>query len=120
MEIIEKFGRWFVVALWCAAAYFCLADISIRTFGAEDAKLMGYAGAFLVGAYGLVRKMRWGRQFSLVLWAMFGYWDFGALGFYADMRWFPLTALGLLFAALLWLISPAAAAGQTLQVVRPT
>jgi hypothetical protein len=119
MQFTEKIGRWYVVALWCAAAYFCISNISISAFGTEDAKYMFYASAFIVGAYGIARRQRWGRQFSLILWAIFGYWDFGALGFYAEMRWFPLVALALLFAALLWLISPAAL-GQTLEAVRPT
>ena len=119
MQFAEKIGRWFVVGLWAAAAFFCFMNISISAFGIEDAKYMGYAGAFVVGAYGIVRKFRWARSFSLVLWTIFGYWDFAAIGNYADMRWFPLAALALLLAALLWLISPAAM-GQTLTAVRPT
>jgi hypothetical protein len=119
MNIAEKFGRWYVVVLWCLAGAFCIynnwygffvahANRAVVVFSRDDAIFTLAGIAFFTGAYGIARRLRWARGFSLGLWAIFGYWDFGAIGFYGEMRWFPLTALTLLFIALLWLISSAA------------
>ncbi|HUK29783.1 MAG TPA: hypothetical protein VLV89_01640, partial [Candidatus Acidoferrum sp.] len=79
-----------------------------------------FAGiGFFTGAYGVARRLTWARHLSLALWALFGYWDFGAIGTYADMRWFPLALLVLFFAALLWLLSPAALAQSIPAVPHP-
>jgi hypothetical protein len=119
MNIAEKYGRWFVVILWSCAGLFCVYNL---WFGFTVARAAGVAVvfsssdvwftlagiAFFTGAYGVARRLRWARGFSFGLWALFGYWNFGAIGMYGDMRWFPFTALALLFLALLWLMSSAA------------
>jgi uncharacterized membrane protein YhdT len=84
------------------------ANRAVIVFSRDDAIFTLAGIAFFTGAYGIARRLRWARGFSLGLWAIFGYWDFGAIGFYGEMRWFPLTALTLLFIALLWLMSSAA------------
>jgi len=119
LNIAEKFGRWFVVVLWSCAGAFCLSNLWFGfavaraaqvaiVFSSSDVWYTAAGIAFFAGAYGIARRLRWARNFSLGLWMLFGYWNFGAIGFYADMRWFPLTALALLFMALLWLMSSAA------------
>jgi hypothetical protein len=119
MNIAEKYGRWFVVVLWTLAGTFCIyniwygffvarADRAAVVFSSVDAIYTLAGIAFFTGAFGVGRRLRWARTFSFGLWALFGYWNFGAIGLYGDMRWFPLTALALLFLALLWLMSSAA------------
>lgn len=112
MNIAEKLGRWFVVAVWIVAGAYSLLNVSIRFFTSQDAVYALSGLAFFVAAFGIARRNRWARPLSLVLWVVFGYWDFGAIGLFGDMRWFPLLGLALLFAALLWLMSPAAAGSQ--------
>jgi hypothetical protein len=119
MNIAGKFGRWFVVVLWTLAGAFSIyniwygffvarADKAVVVFSSVDVTYTLAGIAFFTGAYGLARRLRWARAFSLGLWAVFGYWNYGALSFYADIKWFPLTALALWFLALLWLMSSAA------------
>ena len=119
MNFGEKFGRWFVVVLWTLAGAFSIYNIWYGFFVARanravvvyssDDVIFTLAGiAFFTGAYGLARRLRWARTFSLGLWAAFGYWNYGAIGFYQDIKWFPFTALALWFLALLWLMSSAA------------
>jgi hypothetical protein len=67
----------------------------------------------------VARRDVWARQVSLGRWALFGYWDFGALGSFEEIRWFPLVALVMFFAALLWLLSPAALAQSLPAVTHP-
>jgi hypothetical protein len=119
MNIAGKFGRWFVVVLWTLAGAFSIyniwygffvarADKAVVVFSSVDATYTLAGIAFFTGAYGLARRLRWARTFSFGLWAAFGYWNYGALSFYADIKWFPLTALALWFLALLWLMSSTA------------
>jgi hypothetical protein len=119
MNISEKFGRWYVVALWAAAGAFCVLNVVVHpgsNLTKSDLLFLLAGVGFFTGAYGVARRMSWARHLSIGLWALFGYWDFGAIGTYADLRWFPLTLLGLFFAALLWILSPAAL-GQSLPAV---
>ncbi len=119
MNVSEKFGRWYVVALWAAAGVFCLLNVVVHPASnmTESDLIYLLAGVgFFSGAIGIARRYVWARHVSIGLWALFGYWDFGALGSFGDMRWFPLAALGLFFAALLWLLSPAAL-GESLAAV---
>ena len=119
MNVSEKFGRWYVVALWAAAGVFCVLNVVAHPASyltKSDLIYLLVGVGFFTGAYGVARRLIWARHVSIALWALFGYWDFGALGSFADMRWFPLAALGLFFAALLWLLSPAAL-GQSLAAV---
>jgi hypothetical protein len=119
MNIAGKFGRWFVVVLWTLAGAFSIYNIWYGFFVARanrvvvvyssDDIIFTLAGiAFFAGAYGLARRLRWARTFSFGLWAAFGYWNYGAIGSYEDIKWFPFTALALWFLALLWLMSSAA------------
>jgi hypothetical protein len=118
MNIAEKFGRWFVVGVWLLAGGFCLLNVirdvslergsaGVRVFDSQDA-IYSLAGiAFLAAAFGIARHHRWARPLSLALWALFGYWDLGAFGSFADVRWFPMIGFGLFVATLLWLLSSA-------------
>jgi len=119
MNIAGKFGRWFVVVLWTLAGAFSIYNIWYGFFVARANRVVvvyssadvifTLAGiAFFAGAYGLARRLRWARTFSFGLWAAFGYWNYGAIGLYEDIKWFPFTALALWFLALLWLMSSAA------------
>ena len=119
MNIAGKFGRWFVVVLWTLAGGFSIyniwygffvarADKSVVVFSSVDVTYTLAGIAFFTGAYGLARRLRWARTFSFGLWAIFGYWNFGAIGSYGDIKWFPYTALALWFIALIWLMSSAA------------
>jgi hypothetical protein len=119
MNIAGKFGRWFVVVLWTLAGAFSIYNIwygffvaragkAVIVFSSDDAIFTLAGIAFFAGAYGLARRLHWARTFSFGLWAMFGYWNYGAIGFYEDIKWFPSTALALWFLALLWLMSSAA------------
>ncbi len=119
MNIAGKFGRWFVVLLWTLAGAFSIYNIWYGFFVARanravvvynsDDIIFTLAGiAFFTGAYGLARRLRWARTFSFGLWAVFGYWNYGAIGIYEDIKWFPFTALALWFLALVWLMSSAA------------
>jgi hypothetical protein len=119
MNIAEKFGRWFVVGVWILAGAYCLLNVcfdvamersfhTLKVFDSQDAIYTVAGFAFLVAAFGITRHHGWARTLSLGLWALFGYWDFGAMGTFADERWFPFIALGLFAAALLWLLSSAA------------
>jgi hypothetical protein len=116
MNIAEKFGRWYVVVLWALAGAFSIYNIwygffvarasnTVIVFSSADVTYTLAGIAFFTGAYGVARRLRWARGLSFGLWALFGYWNFGAIGLYGDMRWFPYTALVLLFLALLWLMS---------------
>src|SRR5882724_2240908 len=119
MNIAEKFGRWYVVVLWTLAGAFSIYNIwygfffarasnAVIVYSSADATYTLAGVAFFTGAYGVARRLRWARGLSFGLWTLFGYWNFGAIGLYGDMRWFPYTALALLFLALLWLMSSAA------------
>jgi hypothetical protein len=119
MNIAGKFGRWFVVVLWTLAGAFSIYNIwygffvahagpAVVVFSSDDVIFTLAGIAFFTGAYGLARRLRWARTFSFGLWAAFGYWNYGAIGFYGDIKWFPYTALALWFLALLWLMSSAA------------
>lgn len=119
MNIGGKFGRWFVVVLWTLAGAFSIYNIwygifvaraekAVVVFSSADVTFTLAGIAFFTGAYGLARRLRWARAFSLGLWAVFGYWDFGAIGSYGDIKWFPYTALALWFLALIWLMSSSA------------
>jgi len=122
MKGFEKFGRWCVAVLWAAAGVFCVLNVVVHpseTLTRPDIEYLLAGVLFFAGAYGVARRLRWARNVSLGLWALFGYWDFSALGSFGGMRWFPLAALGLFFLALLWLLSPAAM-GQTLAAVPHT
>jgi hypothetical protein len=119
MNVSSKLGRWYVVALWAAAGAFSVLNVIVHPASNMTQSDLIYllAGVgFFTGAIGVARRYVWARPLSIGLWALFGYWDFGAIGSFADMRWFPLTALVLFFAALLWLLSPAAL-GQSLAAV---
>jgi hypothetical protein len=130
MNIAEKLERWFVVILWTLAGAFSIYNIWYGFFVAcanrvivvlsSDDAIYTLAGiAFFTGAYGIARRLRWARTFSLGLWVMFGYWNFGAIGRYGEMRWFPFTALALWVFALLWLMS-SAAIGPSGEAIRHT
>ncbi len=122
MNIAEKFGRWYVAALWAGAGIFCVLNVVVHPSSklTESDLIFLLAGiGFFTGAYGVARRLTWARHLSLALWALFGYWDFGAIGTYADLRWFPLALLVLFFAALLWLLSPSALAQSILAVPHP-
>jgi hypothetical protein len=119
MNIAEKFGRWFVVAVWLLAGTYCLLnagfDVALERswhtggiFDSQDAAYTLAGFAFLAAAILIVRHHRWARPLSLALWAIFGYWDFSSMSTFADQRWFPLTAFALFVLAFLWLLSPAA------------
>jgi hypothetical protein len=119
MNIAGKFGRWFVVLLWTLAGAFSIYNIwygifvahanrAVVVFSSDDAIFTLAGIVFFTGAYGLARRLRWARTFSFGLWALYGYWSYGALGSYGDIKWFPYTALALWFIALLWLMSSAA------------
>jgi hypothetical protein len=119
MNVSEKFGRWYVVTLWAAAGVFCVLNVIVHpasTLTTPDLIFLAAGIGFFSGAVGVARRYVWARHVSLGLWALFGYWDFGALGSFGDMRWFPLAALVMFFAALLWLLSPAAL-GQSMAAV---
>jgi hypothetical protein len=119
MNVSTRVGRWYVVTLWVAAGIFCVLNVALHpaNYLTKSDLIYLLAGiGFFTGAFGVARRLNWARPLSIGLWALFGYWDFGALGTFADMRWFPLAALGLFFAALLWLLSPAAL-GQSLAAV---
>jgi len=116
MNIAGKFGRWFVVVLWTLAGAFSIYNIwygffvarvekAVVVYSSADVTFTLAGIAFFTGAYGLARRLRWARTFSFGLWAAFGYWNFGAIGSYGDIKWFPYTALALWFIALLWLMS---------------
>ena len=116
MNIAGKFGRWFVVILWTLAGAFSIYNIwygffvarvekAVVVYSSADVTFTLAGIAFFTGAYGLARRLRWARTFSFGLWAAFGYWNFGAIGSYGDIKWFPYTALALWFIALLWLMS---------------
>jgi hypothetical protein len=122
MNVSEKFGRWYVTALWTAAGVFCVLNVVVHpasTLTTPDLIFLGAGIGFFSGAIGVARHYVWARHVSLGLWALFGYWDFGALGSFGEMRWFPLVALVLFFAALLWLLSPAALGQPMSAVPRP-
>jgi hypothetical protein len=118
MNIAEKFGRWFVAGVWILAGGFCLLNVysggSIRhipgakSFNLDDAIYLLAGISYFAAAFLIVRRHRWARPLSLALWALFGYWDLEALGTFADVRWFPITAFVFFVAALLWLLSSAA------------
>ncbi len=119
MDISPKLGRWYLTVLWAAAGVFCVLNVVVhppRNMTNSDLIYLFAGVCFFSEAYGVARRLSWARHVSLGLWALFGYWDFGALGSFGDMRWFPLVALGLFFAALLWLLSPAAL-GQSFSAV---
>jgi len=116
MNIAGKFGRWFVVVLWTLAGAFSIYNIwygffvaraekTVVVYSSADVTFTLAGIAFFTGAYGLARRLRWARTFSFGLWAAFGYWNFGAIGSYGDIKWFPYTALALWFVALIWLMS---------------
>jgi hypothetical protein len=122
MNVSKKFGRWYVAVLWAAAGIFCVLNVVVHPAGnmtTSDLLFLLAGVMFFTGAIGLARRYPWARNLSIALWALFGYWDFGALGSFGDMRWFPLTALGLFFVALLWLLSPAALGRSLLAVPHP-
>jgi len=121
MSITEKLGRWYVSALWAAAGTFNVLNVLVHpaaTLTQLDIEYLLAGVVFFAGAYGVARRLRWARGVSLGLWGLFGYWDFGALQTFGGARWFPLTALGLFFLALLWLLSPGAAAQSTAGVLQ--
>ncbi len=119
MSLFQKLGRWFVITLWTVAGAFCLLNAVVDVMRANEAHvqriivtadviyLVGGI-AFFVAAIGIARRLHWARQLSLGLWALFGYWDFTAIGEFADRRWFPMLGFASLVLALFWLISPAA------------
>jgi hypothetical protein len=120
MSFADKIGRWFVVASWILAGIYCLLSVIVTVSLARElhAPRMIVAGdviyavcgiAFLVAAVGVARRSPWARILSVCLWALFGYWDFGAIGAYGDKRWLPLAGFGMLVIALFWLIAPAPA-----------
>ncbi|MGH9591555.1 MAG: hypothetical protein ACRD5L_00580 [Bryobacteraceae bacterium] len=126
MQVVEKFGRWFVVLAWTAAGAFCFLDVwkvlaltsassATRMVAPEDVIYAACGVAFLAVAVGIARRARWARLLSLGLCAMFAYWDFNALVQFADARWFPVLGLVVLLAAWIWLRTAAArgASGQT-------
>ena len=119
MSILEKLGRWFVITLWTVAGAFCLLNAVVDVMRAREAHverifvmtdLIYIVGgmAFFVAAIGILRRLQWARSLSLGLWALFGYWDFTAMGEFADKRWFPLLGFASLVIALFCLISPTA------------
>lgn len=119
MSIFEKLGRWFVILLWTVSGAFCLLSATIDVVRAREAHVqqifvMAVAVytvggiAFLLAAVGIARRRHWARSLSLGLWALFGYWNFNAIGEFADRRWFPALGFASLVIALFWLISPAA------------
>lgn len=117
MNIAEKFGRWFVVGVWILAGGFCLLNVfhsvslehalGVKVFDSQDAIYLLAGLAFMAAAFLIARHHRWGRSLSLGLWLLFGYWDLEALGTFADVRWFPITAFVFFVAALFWLLSSA-------------
>jgi len=130
MNIAEKFGRWYVVVLWTLAGAFSIYNIwyglfvaraanAVIVYSSVDAVYTLAGVAFFTGAYGVARRLRWARTFSFGLWGLFGYWNFGAINLYGDMRWFPYSALALWFLALLWLMS-SAAVEPSREVIRHT
>jgi len=120
MFFADKIGRWFVVASWILAGVYCLLSVIFtvtlaralhapRLIAMSDVIYAVCGVAFLVAAAGIARRARWSRMLSLCLWAVFGYWDFGAIGAYGDKRWLPLAGFGMLVIVLFWLIAPAPA-----------
>ena len=92
MNIAGQFGRWFVVVLWTLAGAFSIyniwygffvarADRAVVVFSSADVTFTLAGIGFFTGAYGLARRLRWARTFSFGLWAAFGYWNYGAIGF---------------------------------------
>ena len=91
MNIAEKFGRWFVVGSVDSCGRILPAERCLRRGdGAQlpHAQSVRFARRHLHSrrvripgaAFGLTRHHGWARTLSFGLWAIFGYWDFGAMG----------------------------------------
>jgi hypothetical protein len=128
MNFAEKFGRWFVFALWIFAGGVCAADVwfnlsierafQISLFDSQDATFAACGIAFFAAAVLLARRHRWARGLSFALWGLSTYWVISSLGNFTPHNWIPFTLLALLIGALLWLLSSGSMADSRQAVLR--